>query len=73
MNRDFSAQRSGGWGEIREVYTVVTGVRKASILLVLVQKKELRDMKLKEFCVGLTQKSLSIPQLSYVTQYHNGD
>lgn len=32
MNKDFSAQRSGQWGEIREVYKVLTGVRKANNL-----------------------------------------
>lgn len=49
MNKDFSARRSGGWELIREVYRVLTGVRKANnFIFLLAQEKELGGMKLKE-------------------------
>jgi len=49
MNKDSPSHRSGGWGEVREVYQVLTGVRKANIFLFfLAQEKELRGMKVKE-------------------------
>lgn len=48
MNEDFSAQ--GTAGEIREVYKVPNGVRKANHLFffLLAQEKETRGMQLKE-------------------------